>query len=371
MKYIAKTFEGFEDILAYELKELGAENIEKSKRAVYFEGSKENMYKINYCSRLALRILQPIKEFHFQNEQDFYEQIKSIEFLNYFDENKTIKINQTVKSEILKNSNYAKLKAKDAIVDYFKEKTTKRPNIDKENAQIVIDLYINGDKCNISLDTSGEALYKRGYRKKQYTAPLNEVLAAGLVILSQWNVNEPLVDFMCGSGTIIIEAALWAYNIPPQICRKNFAFFYFRDFEKKIWDEIVTNCNYTQKIIPITIKGSDISQKAIDIATESLACLKLSSLVDLKKIDFRKTKSTKPVHIITNPPYWKRIAPSDNPYEFYQELGNTLKNNYKNSIAWILSGNKEALKKIGLKPSQKYKFFNGEIETEFVKYLIF
>lgn len=373
MRFLAKTFSGLENVLKDELVALEAQNVEVQTRAVSFEANKEILYKANYLLRTALRILLPLAEFTFEDVEQYYEKIKQIEFENYFDTSKTFNIDAVVKSTFFNNTHFAALKAKDAIVDRFREKTGNRPNVDRSSSQIVVNVYVNENFCTVSLDMAGEPLYKRSYRHKATDAPLNEVLAAGIIGLSRWNKKTPFVDFMCGSGTLPIEAAMFAYNIPAQILRKNFSFFHFNDFDKSIWEKILKEAKQKQSAKFCDIRASDISPKAVDFAAQNMTNLGLSALIDTKRYDFTKTKSDNPCHIVINPPYWKRIeGQNKNSVEdFYKAIGDTLKNNYKGSVAWIFTGNLQALKHIGLKHSEKIILFNGSIESRLVKYELY
>lgn len=372
MKLLAKTFTGLEEILQKEIEKLGGQNAQKQNRAVSFEGDRHLLYKANYTLRTALKILLPISDFEFANIDEFYEKIYQIEWEKYFTVSKSIQIDPVVNSELFNNTHFAALKAKDAIVDRFTNKTGKRPNVDTKSPEIIINLYIKDNYCNVTLDTSGEPLFKRGYRTRQVEAPINEVLAAGLIQLSEWNTKKPLIDFMCGSGTLPIEAAMLAYNIPAQILRKNFAFQNFNDFDKSIWVSVVNQAKENQSTNSFKIFASDVSPKAVDISAQNMANLGLSAFIDLKKRDFINTSYEKPAHIIFNPPYWKRIYDDQQSVEeFYKSIGDTLKNNYKGSEAWLFTGNLNALKSIGLKTAQKIILYNGPIESRLVKYELY
>lgn len=372
MKIIATTFAGLEEILKTEIEKLEAENIQTLKRSVSFEGNLHTLYKANYTLRTALKILTPIYDFEFENEQEFYQNIFEHQWENKFDVKKTLAIDTVIFSSIFKNTHYAALKAKDAIVDRFKDKFNHRPNIDIKNADIRINLYIKNNYCNVSMDSSGDALFKRNYRQKHGLAPVNEVLAAGLIQLSEWDKKTEFLDFMCGSGTLPIEATLYGLNIPAQIYRKNFAFKNWTNYNPKLWQETIETENNKQALNKINIFASDISARAIDETTENIVNAKLSPYINIQKRPFDKVHFKSPKHILCNPPYDKRIsAKKQNINDFYKKIGNTLKRNFLGSNAWIFSGNLNAIKHIGLKSSKRIILYNGPIESRLIKYELY
>lgn len=367
---IAKTFFGLETVLAKELKELGAKSIQTGIRAVEFYGNTELLYKANFNLRTALKILKPIAEVKINNENEFYNAVKSVDWSKYIDLKTTFSVDAVVNSKLFTHSKYISLKAKDAIVDQFREKFEKRPYVDTENPDIFINIHIAHDTCTISLDSSGESLHKRGYRIQATKAPLNEVLAAGMVLLSGWNKSCDLIDPMCGSGTILIEAALIAYNIPPGIYRKSFAFENWPDFNHELWQKVTdeeTNSSFNHKII-----GSDISDIAIRIATENIknASLQRKIQLNVSSIEDYVPETKKTGMVITNPPYGERLKENDLE-GFYKKLGDRFKTAYPDFNIWILSSNIKALKSFGLHPSEKLTLFNGPIECKFLKYSIY
>ncbi len=370
MKVIAKTFAGLEEVLANEIKEIGGLNIKSEKRAVWFECDKKLLYAANYTLRTALKILAPIAEFQFKNVEDFYKKIYEVDWENYFVEEKTIFIDKVVYSQMFKNTQFAALKTKDAIVDRFKDKTGNRPSVDLKNPQIKINLYVKDDFCSLALDSSGNPLYKRSYRVKSHPAQINEVLAAGLVLLSEWDKKTELLDFMCGSGTIPIEAALIGLNIPPQFKRKKFAFQNWKDYDKELWESVIEEQMNKQSLELIKIFASDISQESVDMAAENIANAGLSGYITIRRSNFENVKFNSPKHILFNPPYGKRIGNTkeDNILELYKKIGDVLKNNFKKSQAWLITSNMQALKNVGLKTSKKIILYNGPLESRFVKY---
>lgn len=369
MNFIAKTFAGLEGVLAQELKAMGAANIEQTRRAVSFSGDKRTLYKANLTLRTALRILVPIKSFKVKTPDDVYAGVKSIEWDKYMSLSQTFLIEQTVYSDVVSNSRFAVYKAKDAIADYFSERYGKRPNVSVANPNIFVNLYIAGENCTVSLDSSGEPLYKRGYRVAQTQAPMNEVLAAGLVLLSGWDAKSNFMDPMCGSGTIAIEAALFALNIAPGIFRKHFAFEDWKDFDAELLDELY-NDDSEEREFKHKIYASDINRAVVEVARKNIAAASLTKYIELQTSDFMQlTPPPTPLCIITNPPYGERLKADIE--KLYSDMGTTLKHNYRDTTCHIISSSQDGFNKIGLKPSSKVKLYNGEIECEFRSYRMF
>ncbi len=368
---LAKTMYGLEDVLAKELTGLGAENIVKSNRAVEFEGDTELMYKANYWCRTALHILLPISEFYIRREDDLYKKIYNIDWETYLDKKDSLAVDAVVNSSILTHSHYAALKTKDAIVDRFRDKFGIRPNVDVDTPDLRINIYMNKNKCIVSIDSSGYSLHKRGYRKKTGTAPINEVLAAGMILLSEWNGQSNFIDPMCGSGTIVCEAALIANNIPPGYYRKAFGFEKWKNFDNTIWEKVKKDALDLQKEFEYEIIGSDISAESIAIAKENALSAKLHKDIFFEVKPFEN--QIPPAGgglMMVNPPYGERIKPEDI-IKLYQSIGNTLKNHYQGYQAWIISSDLNALKFIGLKPSKKIDLFNGSLECKFLKFDVY
>lgn len=369
MNFIAKTFAGLEGVLTQELKAMGAANIEQTRRAVSFSGDKRTLYKANLTLRTALRILVPIKSFKVKTPDDVYAGVKSIEWDKYMSLSQTFLIEQTVYSDVVSNSRFAVYKAKDAIADYFSERYGKRPNVSVANPNIFVNLYIAGENCTVSLDSSGEPLYKRGYRVAQTQAPMNEVLAAGLVLLSGWDAKSNFMDPMCGSGTIAIEAALFALNIAPGIFRKHFAFEDWKDFDAELLDELF-NDDSEEREFKHKIYASDINRAVVEVARKNIAAASLTKYIELQTSDFMQlTPPPTPLCIITNPPYGERLKADIE--KLYSDMGTTLKHNYRDTTCHIISSSQDGFNKIGLKPSSKVKLYNGEIECEFRSYRMF
>jgi len=370
-KMIAKTLFGFEEILAQELQNLGAQKVETGVRMVSFYGDKGFMYKANIALRTALKILKPIKEFRVFNEQSLYKGVQSIDWSNYISENHTFVIDTTVNSEVFNHSQFVALKAKDAVVDQFREKFEKRPNIDKDFPDLRINIHIQKEICSISLDTSGSSLHHRGYRTATNIAPINEVLAAGMLLLSGWEGQCDFLDPMCGSGTILAEAAMIACNIPANINRKEFAFEKWNDWDNNLFDKITDSLLKKTCDFHYTIKGYDKAPSAIVKAKDNIKNANLDEYVNISHENFFNTRkeNEKKLFMLFNPPYGERL---DIDLErFYREIGDTFKQNYPNTEAWFITANLETLKFVGLRPSRKIKLFNGKLEARLVKYEIY
>ena len=366
---LAKTMFGLEEALAEELRKLGAQNIKPMNRAVSFKGDKGFMYKANLNLRTALRILKPIAHFQAHDEKELYKKLCEIDWTAIFDLNATFATHATTHSEIFTHSKYASLVMKDAIADTFRNKFDKRPNVDPEMPDVSINLHIAKHTCTVSLDSSGDSLHKRGYKSDAVTAPMNEVLAAGLILLSDWNKISNFHDPMCGSGTILIEAALIAYNIPPNIFRERFGFEGWKDFDPKLWETIKEasldkETNYYGKIT-----GSDNFQKAVRISRTNIDNALMHDNIKVTNSDFFETEITPGTFVMFNPPYGERIDLGVN--DFYEKVGTTLKHNYQGCTIWLISSDIENMKLIGLKPNQKIKVMNGELECSFRKFEVY
>jgi putative N6-adenine-specific DNA methylase len=367
-KMIAKTFFGFEEILAKELQQLGAQEVEIGTRAVSFKGDKGFMYKANLSLRTALKILKPIYYFKATNDQNLYKGIQGIYWSKYIGENQTFVIDTTIHSDNFKHSQFVSQKAKDAIVDQFREKTGQRPSIDKDFPDLRINIHIDRDQVSVALDTSGASLHHRGYRTATNIAPINEVLAAGMLLLSGWDGSFDFLDPMCGSGTLLAEAAMIACNIPANINRKEFAFEKWNDWDNDLFDQIIDALMKRTKEFHHTIIGYDKAPSAVQKAKDNIRNANLDDYVSIIKGDFFESKkeNTGPLHMVFNPPYGERL--NIELERFYREIGDTLKNNYPNTNAWFITANLESLKFVGLRPSRKIKLFNGSLEARLVKY---
>jgi putative N6-adenine-specific DNA methylase len=371
IKMLAKTIFGLEETLASELLRLGAKNIEVLNRAVSFEGDQGFLYKANLCLRTALRVLVPVESFRVTDEKSFYDSVKKIDWEKYMDVSDTLAIDTVLNSELFTHSQYLSQKAKDAIVDQFREKYAERPNVDLDNPTLRLHFHIYNDTCAIALDSSGDSLHKRGYRDKTNLAPINEVLAAGLVMLSGWDKRSNFIDPMCGSGTILIEAALYANNIPPGYFREEFGFQRwkkFLPFDEALWDTIFDAAinkitNHEQ-----TILGGELSPNVAKKAKENIKLARVDDVVSIRNCDM-KDFDVPPGRgvVIINPPYGERMV-KDNIEELYKMMGDTFKQKFSGYDCWILSSNMEAFKQVGLRPSRKITLYNGQLECRFMKY---
>ena len=367
---IAKTFMGLEPVLAQELTQLGANNVQTGRRMVSFTGDKEMMYRANFQLHTAIRILKPIAHFKARSAEDMYDEVKKIDWSKYIEKGKTFSVDSVVYSEEFRNSRFVTYKVKDAIVDQFREKTGIRPNISVSNPDIRLNIHIAEDKATLSLDSSGESLHRRGYRQESVEAPLNEVLAAGMILMSGWKGDSDFIDPMCGSGTILIEAALIARNISPGVFRKEFAFEKWPDYDQDLFDRIY-NDDSQEKEFNHHIYGYDTDMKAVNTARLNVKAAGLSQLITVEQQDFKNFK--KPAEksiIITNPPYGERIS-TPNLLGTYKMIGERLKHEFGGNEAWVLSYREECFDQIGLKPSIKIPLYNGSLECEFRKYSLF
>jgi putative N6-adenine-specific DNA methylase len=368
MRFVAKTLYGLEKVLSEELISLGALNVQIANRAVLFEGDKELLYRVNYCVRTALSILMPIADFRIKSKDDLYKGGLKIEWDRYIGTDDTFSIVPVINSPHFGHTGYAGLILKDTVADYFRNKTGRRPSVSADNPGIQINLHISNDQVTISLDSSVVPLFKRGYRQEQSSAPLNEVLAAGIILMSGWNVSSTLTDPMCGSGTIPIEAGLIACKIPPGKFRQFFGFQRWIDFDEELFGKIRLVCNSQICVSPVKIYGSDISDQALEYAKANVARAGLTNVVSLDVVDFKDLKSTgEGGFVLLNPPYGQRIQPEEIDL-LYSTIGTTLKHNFPGTIAWLITSNKDALKHIGLKPKEKHTLFNGALECILLKY---
>ena len=412
---VAKTFKGLEEVLAQELIELGANEVQLERRAVSFKGDKAMLYRANLCLRTALRVLVPvrveslkikversrkvdsrkIKEESKKPEDQVYEIAKSVKWERYMTEDSTFAIDATVYSDSLRNSRFVTYRVKDAIADYWTEKTGKRPNVNTEDPDVRINVHIANEQVTVSLDSSGESLHKRGYRVATTEAPISEVLAAGMLLMAGWKGQCDLYDPMCGSGTIPIEAALIARNIAPGVFRKAFAFEKWPDFDEELWSEIY-NDDSKERDFAHKIYGSDASFYAVQQAMKNVKSAGVQKDVELRQIRMEELKaypqekfyerpldaqSSKALHpqgkgentpiVLINPPYGERLASNKDMEELYGKIGTALKHQFTGATAWIISSNEAAMKCIGLKPSKKIRLLNGELDCQFNKYELF
>ena len=371
MRLVVKTLFGLEEICAQEIKELGGKDIEISKRAVAFYGNKHLMYQANYTLRTGLRVLQSIHAFRAYNEDELYEKIKAFRWSAYMNVDQTFAVDATVFSKNFTHSKYAALKVKDGIVDYFRKECKKRPSVDVENPDVRFNVHIADKEVIISFDSSGDTLNRRGYRMRNHRTPINEVLAAGMLKLANWDASIPLYDPMCGSGTILIEAAMLAKNIPAGMYREKFGFQTWTNFDEELWKQVKEEADAKITSPALKIYGSDIMALSIDIAKESIINAKLDKDIQLKRRSFERYAPDTPTGMmICNPPYGERIK-KDDIDAFYKLIGNRLKLKWVNFVCWTISSNIMAYKHVGLHADEKIKLFNGPLECEFRKYSIY
>ena len=367
----AKTFYGFEDILCKELKKINAIDVIKSNRIVHFKGDKELMYKANLCLRTALKILIPLENKKVLNYEALYKFAFDFEWENYFHKDSSFYINSVCFGKYFTHSLYVSQRVKDGIVDRFRKLNGSRPTVEKFKPDIYIDVHIDKKSCTFSLNSSGKNLNQRGYRKKTNEAPLNEVLASGLILLSNWNKKDDFLDPMCGSGTFLFEACMIAKNIPPNLNRKYFAFKNWNDWDQDLFIKILKSLTKEIKKRNPKIYGFEKSTNTFKKAEFNIKNSHLSDFISVSNKDFfSSVKNHKEnLHILINPPYGQRIGKELD--KIYSLIGDTLKQKYHNTNAWIISSNFEAIKRIGLKPSMKFKIYNGKLESKFLKYEIY
>ena len=370
---LSKTFQGLEEVLAEELRGIGAENVRPGRRMVAFEGDLSIMYKANLCCRTALRILKPFHAFEAHNPDELYDKVKEYDWSEVLTLDKTFSIDVTAYSEEFTHSRYVTYRVKDAIADYFQDRfgRDKRPKVRLQDADAMINVHISGSEVTLSLDSSGESLHKRGYRVEQTEAPINEVLAAGIILKSGWRGDSPLVDPMCGSGTFLIEAALIAANINPGIYRNGFAFEHWKDFDAELFESIY-NDDSAERDVEYKIYGSDISPRAIAIAQRNIRSAGVGRYIELEARPIAKwDEAPQPAGVlVTNPPYGERISAPDME-GLYETIGERLKHVFTGYHAWIIGYRDEYFKCIGLTPSQRIPMLNGSLECELREYVIF
>ncbi|MEM6642441.1 MAG: class I SAM-dependent RNA methyltransferase [Bacteroidota bacterium] len=370
MKITIKTLFGFEEILAHEVKALGGTNVEKITRGVKCEGNPEFLYRANLSLRTAMKIMVPIYSFHASTEKQLYDRMQDFDWSHFLDVDQTFAIDTVVFSEVFSHSKYVGYKAKDAIVDQFRSKYRRRPSIDADNPDVLLNVHCAKEFFTISMDSSGTALNQRGYREEGHRAPMNEVLAAGLLLLSGWDMKSPLVDPMCGSGTIITEAAMMAMGMAPNLKRKTFGFRTWPEYSPILFNRVTSEEQAKIRKPRMELIGLDIDENAAQLARKSLGKIGLRREVKIKTMDFRGFKPLdKNGTIVTNPPYGERIG--EEILKFYAEMGDAFKQNFKGFDAWVISSNKKALKQVGLKDTKRIVLFNGKLECEYCKYQLY
>lgn len=366
-RLIVKTLYGLEEILSKELLSLGGREIQKLNRAVAVVGDLGFVYKINIALRTGLRVLLPLNEIQMETVDDYYDAVYEIPWEDLFDEGKTFAVHVVGTNEELNHSSFAGLKAKDAIVDRFRDKLGIRPSVDKHEPEVPIHIHISRENVRIYLDTSGESLHRRGYRLEAAKAPLNEVLAAGIILHSSWNGGMPVLDPMCGSGTFLVEAALIAHNMPANIYRESFAFFNWKGFEEKLFVKIRDGLLSRAKDYEGKFFGRDIDVYSLDAAAANIERSMFEDAVRLKRADF--FEADPPAEkglLLINPPYNVRIQADT--HQMYRQIGDTLKEKYAGWQVFWISSDMEAIKSIGLRPSRKWNLFNGELECKLLRF---
>ncbi len=370
-RMIAKTLYGFESILAKELLDLGAMDIKEGNRMVSFVGDKGFMYKANLSLRTAIKILKPYESFRANSEQELYDNIKKLPWEKFLDAKGSLAIDSAVHSDIFTHSQYVALKTKDAIVDRFREKFGERPDVDLDFPDLRINIHIEKNFCNVSFDSSGDSLHKRGYRSATNIAPINEVLAAGMLLMSGWDGQCDFLDPMCGSGTIPIEAAMIACNIPPNLNRKEFAFERWSDWDEELYEKIEESALKKVRDFNYKIKGYDKAPSAVMKAKENVKNANLSDFIEIQQKSFFESEKENDgyLHMLFNPPYGERLEIDIE--DFYGKIGDTLKQSYPGTHAWFIATNFDAIKSVGLRASRKIKLYNGPLEGRLLKYVLY
>ena len=371
---LAKTFKGLEEVLAGELIELGANNVQIERRAVSFTGDKRMLYTANFCSRTASRVLVPIATFKAKKTDEIYEYVKQLDWAQYMTAKTTFQIDATVYSDLFRHSQFITYRVKDAIVDWWMEHSGVRPNVQLTNPDIYLNVHIAGDTVTLSLDSSGESLHKRGYRVANTQAPINEALAAGMLLLAGWKGQSDFYDPMCGSGTLLIEAALIARNIAPGIYRKGFAFEKWANFDADLFEEVYSD-DSREREFTHKIYGSDAGFYAVQTALKNIQSANLQRDIEVKQIRIEELrladKNTESALVMMNPPYGERLSQDKDVLRLYQDIGTTLKHQFCGATAWIISSNEEALKCVGLRPAKRIRLINGDLDCHFNQYVLF
>lgn len=371
MQISVKTFAGLEKPLSAELAALGATDIEPGTRIVSATADQQTLYRVNYSCRTALRVLVPIHTFRATHERRFYSKIRQLDWTEYLDIDQTLAVDAVTYSRHFRHSKYIALKTKDAIVDQFRDRFQRRPSVDVQQPDVRIHVHVSNDLCTVSLDSSGDSLHKRGYRVDTVEAPINEVLAAGMVMLSGWQADRLFMDPMCGSGTLLTEAAMIAANIAPQRQRREFGFQRWKDYDKSLWQEVKQNADAQQREVSVPILGFDRDFKAVKISHHNIMAAGLSELIQVEKQKFEKLEPPPaPGLLMMNPPYDERLTEADIS-AFYKMIGDTLKQSFAGYEAWIISSNRDALKNIGLRSSQRLTLFNGPLECKFLQFELY
>ena len=374
---LAKTFKGLEEVLARELIELGANNVQIQRRAVAFTGDMRMLYTANFCLRTASRILVPIATFKAKKADDIYQQVMQIDWAQYMTPKTSFSIDATVYSDLFRHSQFITYRVKDAIVDYWMEHAGARPSVQLTSPDLYLNVHIAGDLVTLSLDSSGESLHKRGYRVANTQAPINEALAAGMLLLAGWKGQSDFYDPMCGSGTLLIEAALIARNIAPGVFRKSFAFEKWANFDADLFEDVYSD-DSRERDFKHKIYGSDAGFYAAQAAIKNVESAGLNRDIEVRQIRVQELKltgdearNTEGALVMINPPYGERLSQDKDVLRLYQDMGTTLKHQFSGATAWIISSNEDALKCVGLRPAKRIHLVNGDLECLFNKYELF
>lgn len=371
MRFVAKTLYGLETVLARELADLGASNVQTANRAVIFEGEKDLLYEANYCTRTALSLLMPVAEFRIKSKDDLYRACLKIRWEKYMDDESTFSIVPVVNSPLFTHTGYAGLVVKDAIADYFRNRNGKRPSVNHNDPDLLVNLHISTDRVTVSIDSSVVPLFKRGYRLEQTAAPLNEALAAGILLIAGWDAQSVLLDPMCGSGTIPIEASMIACRIPPGKYRRSFGFQKWKDYDEVLFNKVREKADGRIIGSAVSIYASDISPEAVKLAEANIRRAGLEDVIKVQVSDFKDLKAIDNQGVVVmNPPYGLRLNP-DELDTIYGMIGSTLKHSFSGNTAWLITSNRESLKKVGLKPARKHVLFNGALECLLLKYELY
>ena len=369
--FVAKTLSGLEPALAAELQSLGASGVRELKRAVAFDGDMRLLYRANYELRSALRILIPVHSFPAYNERNLYEGIRETDWSEFMSVDDTLAVDAVTQGEVFRHSQYVGLLTKDAIVDQFRDRYRRRPNVNTVSPALRVNVHIRGTHCDVSLDASGDSLHRRNYRRDTVEAPLSEVLAAGMILLGEWNGKGHFVDPMCGSGTLPIEAAMIATHTPPQIKRESFGFFRWPDFDRKLWQEVKREADARIQPFEFQILASDKDARARNATAINAMSAGLENIIRVDKMPFEKLEAPAPAGtLMTNPPYDERLK-MDDIAAFYKSIGDRLKKHWTGWDAWLISSNREALGHLGLRPSRRITLFNGALECSFQKFELY
>lgn len=369
-KILVKTFAGLEQLLQEELLILGGQNCTILSRAVQCEGDMRLLYRLNYYSRLALRVLLQVKEFTFSNNKEYYDELYDVEVERFLEASGTLAISTTMHQSIFKTPLYASLLAKDAFCDRFRHRYNQRPSVQKEQPDVQFHLHVFKNKATLYLDSSGDSLHKRGYRVSTHPAALNEVVAAAIIQHTGWRADNDVIDFMCGSATLLIEAAMIALNIPAGFYRSRYGFFSWLTFDENEWEKVKIEADIKEDVA-IDFYGYDLSGRYLGMAKTNIEKARLTDFIQLKKQNLTEVyPKLRPALIVLNPPYGERLD-VDDIGNLYRQIGDTLKKNFSNCTAWILSSDAHALKQIGLHATRKITLYNGALECKLMKFELY